>query len=317
MPTFTTSTIQLKDVTLSYTEWPGEKGPVICLPSFAGHKGSFIKIAESLAPAYHLFALDLRGRGDSDKPVEGYGFAYHSRDIFQFVDALGIDTFAIIGHSFGATVGTYLASIRPLRVRAIVMIEGGADPTERVLEAIRPALRHLDKHYPSMEAYLEAMRELPFYNNPWSPSLEEYLRQDVEVLSNGVVHPKASAEGLQRDLNLHFHYSMCLHFPFMQCPALFIRAGEGLLGGDQGHIFTEPETNAIVEWIPKGRRVDLPGANHYTLVLHDDPPVIPPIRTFLDEVLSKEMPPATGPPSTTFEKMSKAFSEPALKKTTD
>lgn len=306
MTTNKTSTIRLNDITLSYTEWPGEKGPVICLPSFAGHKGSFDKIAQSLAPAYHLFALDLRGRGDSDKPAEGYGFAYHARDILQFADALGFDTFAIIGHSFGATTGTYLASIRPLRVQAIVMIEGGADPTERVLEAIRPTLAHLDKHYPSMAAYLEAMRALPFYNNPWSETLEAYLRQDVEILSNGVVRPKALAEGLQRDLDLHFHYSMCLHFPFVQCPALFIRAGEGLLGGDRAHIFTGPETEAIVAWIPKGRRADVPGVNHYTLVLHDDPPVIPPIRAFLDEVLSEDVVPTIGAASDNFLKMRNA-----------
>ena len=304
MASFQTATIQLSDITLSYTEWPGEQGPVICLPSFAGHKGSFTKIAEGLAPTYHLFALDLRGRGDSDKPADGYGFAYHARDLLQFVDALGIDTFAIIGHSFGATVGTYLASIRPLRLRAIVLIEGGADPTERVLEAIRPTLRHLDKQYPSLAAYLEAMRALPFYNNPWSDSLERYLRQDVHVLPDGSVRPKASAEALQRDLDLHFHYSMCLHFPFVQCPALFIRAGEGLAGGERGHIFTEPETAAIVDWLPQGRRVDLPpGANHYTMVLHDDPPVLPPIREFLAEALNKNTAPPLGAASDNFLKM--------------
>ena len=40
------------------------------------------------------------------------------------------------------------------------LIEGGADPTGRVLEAIRPTLRHLDQQYPSLAAYLAAW--LPF-----------------------------------------------------------------------------------------------------------------------------------------------------------
>ena len=189
-------------------------------------------------------------------------------------------------------------------VSPTAQIEGGADPTERVLEAIRPTLRHLDQQYPSLAAYLEAMRALPFYNNPWSASLEEYLRQDIETQPNGTVRPKASAEGLQRDLDLHFQYSMCLHFPFVQCPALFIRAGEGLQGGDKGHIFTEPETDAIVEWIPQGRRVDLPpGANHYTMVLQDKPPISPPIRAFLDEVLQENTAPTMGAAADNFQKM--------------
>src|SRR3990172_3464382 len=140
---FSDHNIFIQDIHLSYREWHGERGPLICLSSLMGHKGSFDAVAERLAPEYHLFALDLRGRGDSDKPPQGYGFAYHAHDILSFADALGIDKFGIIGHSFGATVGVYLASIRPLRVQTLVMIDGGVDPKEEVLEAMRPALRRL------------------------------------------------------------------------------------------------------------------------------------------------------------------------------
>ncbi|MEW5958175.1 MAG: alpha/beta hydrolase [Chloroflexota bacterium] len=278
-----TSTIQLSDITLSYTEWPGRQGPLICLPGLSGHKGMFINIARSLAPTYHLFALDLRGRGDSDKPAQGYGFAYHSRDILRFAEAVGVDSFAIMGHSFGATLGVYLASIRPAKVRALVLIDGGADPKEEVLEAMRPALRRLDQTYASIETYLEAMRNIPFYR-PWNNTLEQYLRQEVELLPGGAVRPKASVAALDHDLDMHFYTSMCLHFPAVQCPVLFIRPRQGLLG-ERGHIFTEPEAAAVVAWMPHCRRVDLPDVNHYTMILQDDPPVIPPSRVFLDEML--------------------------------
>ena len=131
------ATIKLKDIKLAYTEWPGEKGPVICLPSITGHKGAFTNIAKILSPAYHFFALDLRGRGDSDKPGDGYGYAYHAHDILNFAEALGFSSFVLIGHSFGASVSTYLASIRPQQVRALVLLDGGADPKEEVLAAMR------------------------------------------------------------------------------------------------------------------------------------------------------------------------------------
>lgn len=276
-------TIQLDDINLSYTEWPGKKGPVICLPSLAGHKGTFTNIAGSLAPEYHLFALDLRGRGDSDKPSKSYGFAYHTRDILQFAHKLDFDSFAIIGHSFGATVGVYVASTRPDSVQAIVLMDGGGDPCQETLEAMRPMIDHLDRVYPTMEDYLEKMQALPFYH-PWSTALEQYLRDDVELLPNGAVCPKASAEALEQDLEIHFHRTMCLHLPQMRCPALFIRPGQGLLG-DRGYVFTEREVETIVKSIPGCQRVDLPNVNHYTMVLHDNPPVIPPIRAFLQEVI--------------------------------
>ena len=286
MPITNTAVADVNGITLSYREWPGEKGPVICLPSFAAHKGSFDRLGEALSPDYRVIALDLRGRGDSAKPSEGYGFAYHVRDILAFTRQLGIEKFSIIGHSFGATVGTYLASIQPAQVESIVLLEGGADPTERVLQAIRPTLVHLESPYPSMDDYLESMRSMSFYRGHWGRMLESYLREDVELLENGEVHPKAFAEGLHKDLDLHFHYSMCLHFPAMSCPAMFVRAGDGLLDKQRGHIFSEAETDAIVKWIPKGRRVDVAGVNHFTMLLNDESPLITPIKTFLDEVLS-------------------------------
>lgn len=281
-----TSTTQLDDISLSYSEWPGEKGPVVCLPSLTGHKGAYASLAQVLAPAYHLIALDLRGRGDSSKPAEGYGYAYHVQDILQFADRRGFHSFILLGHSFGATVAVYLASVRPDRVRAVVLLDGGADPKHEVTDAMRPLVNHLSTVYPSMEIYLEKMRGLPFYQ-PWQAGLERYLRADVETLTNGMVRPKASAAAILRELNLSACYSMCLHFPAILCPALFIRPGQGLLG-DQAHIFTEREAAAVVAWIRHCRRVDLPDVNHYTMLLHDDPPVAPSIRTFLSEVLREQ-----------------------------
>lgn len=279
-----TSTIDANGISLSYQHWPGEKGPIFCLPSLTGHKGSFASVAPRLAPEYDVYALDLRGRGDSGKPAEGYGFAYHTHDLLGFADALGFETFIIVGHSFGATVGVYLASIRPRRVQAIVMLEGGADPKDEILRAMRPLVRHLDKVYPSMDDYLAAMRAIPYFQ-PWNRTLETYLREDVRLAADGSVRAKTSPEAIARDLDIHFSYSMCLHFPAMRCPALFVRPTEGLLG-DRGHVFTEREVAAIVAWIPEGRWVDVRGANHYTMVLQDEPPVVPPIQAFLAEVLS-------------------------------
>ncbi|WP_029134265.1 alpha/beta hydrolase [Sedimenticola selenatireducens] len=280
-----TASAEVNGISLSYREWPGQGKTIICLPSFAAHKGSFDQLGAALSPRYRVMAMDLRGRGDSDKPEEGYGFAYHVSDILALTRQLGVEAFSIVGHSFGATVGTYLASIRPSLVEAIVLLEGGADPTERVLEAIRPSLVHLESPYPSMDVYLEAMRAMPFYGRQWGGMLENYLREDVYLLEDGAVQPKASAQGLHKDLDLHFLYSMCLHFPAMSCPALFVRADEGLIDARRGHIFTEAETEAIVRWIPKGQRLDIAGVNHFTLLLNDHNPLAGPVKSFFDQNL--------------------------------
>lgn len=279
---YTDHITNVNGINLSYREWQGKKGPLICLPSLMGHKGSFDALAERLAPEYHLFAFDLRGRGDSDKPQDGYGFAYHTRDILTFTEALAIEKFGMIGHSYGATVAVYLASIRPLLVQALVMIDGGVDPKEEVLEAMRPALRRLGSVYPSIQEYFQAMQELPYYA-PWNPALESVLRQDVETLPTGEVRSRTSAEHIERDLDLHFYYSMCVHFPTLQCPTMFIRPQQGLLG-NRAHVLDEREAAAFVNSIPKCWRVDLPDVNHFTMLLSDDPLVAPPIKAFLSTI---------------------------------
>lgn len=275
--------VRVNGLRLAYREWPGERGPLICLPHLTGHKGSFNRLAERLAPEYRVLTLDLRGRGDSAKPAEGYGFAYHARDVLAFADALNIETFTLIGHSFGATAAVYLASIRPDRVQAIVMLDGGADPKDAALRAMYPTIQRLGQAYPSLADYLAAQRAAPYFQ-PWSAALEAYFIEDAEMRPDGHVWSKSSAEAIAHDMDLHFLYCMCLHFTNLHCPALFVRPALGLLG-EKGHVFSESEAAAIVRNIPSCRRVDVPGVNHYTMLIHDEPPVIEPMKAFLDEVL--------------------------------
>jgi pimeloyl-ACP methyl ester carboxylesterase len=289
-----TQFVRVNGLRLAYREWPGRPGapPVVCLPHLTGHKGSFEWLAAALGPDYQVYALDLRGRGESDRPAEGYGFAYHAADVLGFAAALGLERFALVGHSFGATTAVYLASIRPQVVTALALLDGGADPREETLKAMYPTIHRLSETYASLEAYLEAMRAVPYFQ-PWDDSLERYFRDDAEVLADGRARSRSSAEAIRRDLDQHFLYSLCLHFPAVRCPALLARPALGLLG-ERGHVFSPREAEAIVAHIPRGQLVHVPGVNHYTLVLRADSPAPGLVRQFLDETAGGLMAPAAG-----------------------
>lgn len=267
---------------LCYRDWPGEKGPIVCLHSLTGHKGSFDSLAGRLSPEYRLLAMDFRGRGDSSKPPLPYGFAYHARDIIGLTQSIGVQDFILIGHSFGATTGVYLASIRPNHVRAAVLLDGGADPHEGTMRSFQSSIDRLDKTYANFGEYLQAVKSSGLYT-PWTESIVDYLRAGVNTLADGGVRPKADRQAITEDLRAHFDYSMCLHFPNLRCPVLFVRPTEGLLG-EKGHVYTPAEAENIAAEIPDCRRIDVEGVNHYTLLIHDDPPVLGPIRDFLEEV---------------------------------
>jgi pimeloyl-ACP methyl ester carboxylesterase len=266
---------------LAYAEWPGRPGaqPILCLPHLTGHKGAFTALASQLSPDYHVYALDLRGRGESDHPAEGYGFAYHAADIAAFIAAHGLERVTLLGHSFGATTAVYLASIRPKLVQALVLMDGGADPKTETLRAMYATIERLEQVYPSLDAYLAAMRGLP-YHQPWDGASEQYFREEVEPLPGGGVRSRSSAAAIRRELDQHAFYSLCLHFPALRCPTLFLRPNQGLLG-ERGHVFSEAEAKAIVASMPRATRADVSDANHYTMLIRDEPPVLLAIHAFL------------------------------------
>ena len=268
-------------IKLAYYDWPGDSGPILCVPSITGHKGTFTAVAEQLAPRYRVISLDLRGRCDSDKPESGYGFAYHARDIIAFADAMGLKTFVLMGHSFGATASVYTAVLHSGRVKALVLLDGGADPKAETLRAMYPAVKRLNKVYSSMDEYLKAQRSIS-YHKPWTHTLEQYLIEDVEMLPDGTVRSKSSAVAIEHDLDMHFWDNVWFHLPHLHCPALFLRPQEGLLG-TSGHVYSEEDAAKLVKQIPDCRYETVAGGNHYTFLLQDNPPVLPFIEKFLEE----------------------------------
>ena len=268
-------------VKLAYYDWPGERGPIVCIPSITGHKGTFAALADRLAPQYRVVSLDLRGRCDSDKPESGYGFAYHARDMIAFADALGFEAFTLVGHSFGATASVYTAALHPKRVKALVLLDGGADPKAETLRAMYPSVKRLSKTYPSMDEYLKAQRAIT-YHKPWTGGLENYLREDMLTQSDGSVRSKSSAAAIEHDLDMHFWDNVWFHLPHLRCPALVLRPQDGLLG-TTGHVYSNDEATNLVKQIPNCRYEIVSGGNHYTFLIQDNPPVAPFIEKFLAE----------------------------------
>lgn len=77
-----------------------------------------------------VITLDLRGHGESDKPVDGDSYAPEllGADVLAVVDSAGADRVDLIGYSMGNRVVSAFASVAPERVRRVVI--GGAGPHE-------------------------------------------------------------------------------------------------------------------------------------------------------------------------------------------
>lgn len=77
-----------------------------------------------------VITLDLRGHGESDKPVDGASYSPEllGADLLAVVESAGADKVDLIGYSMGNRVVSALASFAPERVRRVVI--GGAGPHE-------------------------------------------------------------------------------------------------------------------------------------------------------------------------------------------
>ena len=83
-----------------------------------------------LAAGRTVVTLDLRGHGESDKPVDADSYAPEllGADLRSVLDSAGASTADAIGYSMGNRVISALTQLAPERVRRVVI--GGAGPRE-------------------------------------------------------------------------------------------------------------------------------------------------------------------------------------------
>ncbi|GGR92944.1 hydrolase [Micromonospora fulviviridis] len=86
----------------------GSGSPVVLLHGFPQTHLMWRHVAADLAADHTVICPDLRGYGDSDKPVDTDGTAYAKRtmaaDVVALARALGHERFALAGHDRGALV---------------------------------------------------------------------------------------------------------------------------------------------------------------------------------------------------------------------
>ena len=116
----------------------------LALHGWLDNAASFIPLAAHL-PGVQLAAPDLPGHGRSAHLAPGaeYTSGVAVNAVLDIADALGWDTFSLLGHSMGAGIASLVAASVPDRVRRLVAIEalgGLAETVERTADRWREAI---------------------------------------------------------------------------------------------------------------------------------------------------------------------------------
>jgi haloacetate dehalogenase len=126
-PGFRRQTIETSGTTINVLVG-GDGPPVLLLHGYPQTHVEWRKIAPELAKHYRLVIPDLRGYGDSGKPLDGDNHINYSKramalDQVEVMEKLGFKQFAMVSHDRGARVGHRLALDHPDRLTKLVMMD--------------------------------------------------------------------------------------------------------------------------------------------------------------------------------------------------
>ena len=97
-----------------YLSWSEEHSELPCallLHGITSSALSWIRVAPALADRYRVYALDMRGHGDSIKPSKGaYSLRHSADDAAAFMNDLDLERPILMGHSWGGATAMVLAS---------------------------------------------------------------------------------------------------------------------------------------------------------------------------------------------------------------
>lgn len=274
------------DLTFHYVQWGTQGSPIIFIHGLTANAFCFQAFADDLANNHRVFAYDLRGRGDSDKPQSGYSVPLHVVDLAELIKELELDRPVVVGHSLGALIGLYFAAHYPEKLSKLILIDAGAPLAWKTPEEqpawLTASISRLGTPTPSFEEYKQRLKAAPFLGPYWNNYVDLYFEHDVRFQSDGSVVAKAYREGILEEGKNSIENKPEEQWKDVSVPTLLLRAGQGLFF-DNDQLLSEQAAAAIQHGIKNCRYVNFPKLNHYTIAFGIESDPSTEIRNFIEE----------------------------------
>jgi pimeloyl-ACP methyl ester carboxylesterase len=228
---------------MTYVEAGDPAGPAtLLLHGYTDNSRSWSLLAPHLADR-RLIMLDLRGHGGSAAPACCYGPDSMAHDVAQVMDALGIPTADVIGHSMGSVTAATLAAWYPEKVRKLVLIS-------TAVEMPTGATDWLWDNVPSLPDPIDPNSQfmLDWYWNP-NPVPADFIDRER---AESAATPRAAWMGVLRGLTA---MDLGKVAPDVSQPTL-------ILWGDQDGFFDAASQEVVRAAYPKAAYEAFPGFGH-------------------------------------------------------
>lgn len=267
---------------LHFWDWGQDGKPaLILIHGGLDHARNWDWVARALREYFHVYALDLRGHGNSQwAPGALYSVAEHVLDLSALADIIDDFPIYLVGHSLGGVITLLYSGVYSGRVRKAVSIEGLGPPASHRVH--RPASER-------MRDWIERIRETERREGRTYENIEAAVARMKDA------NPHLSDE-VARHLTLHgtnWNADGSLIWKFDNYARPFAPYGHNLddMGEILGQIscpvllfwgmeswFADPESDGRAARVKNHRLIKVPGAGHW--VHHDQ------LDIFLRETVS-------------------------------
>jgi pimeloyl-ACP methyl ester carboxylesterase len=200
---------------------------------------------QGLADRYRLVAFDNRGSGRSPLTEEPLSVASMADDAAQVLDARGVGSAHVVGHSGGSLVAQELALRRPDLVRSLTLVGTWARPDE-YFRSMTASWRWMAAAAPSPRALLAA-----FFLWLYTPAAHaDGTVEQAVVDAMAFPHPQ-TPEGFLGQLDAFMDYDALDRLAGIAAPTLVL-AGELDIAAPPrlGRLVAEQVANAEFETLP-------------------------------------------------------------------
>ncbi|WP_297080999.1 alpha/beta fold hydrolase [uncultured Demequina sp.] len=251
-------------------------GAVVLIHGVTASHLAFAHVVPHLSNAL-VIAPDLRGRGRSAGVGSAAGMAAHADDIVAALDALGVESATVVGHSMGGFVAMVLAHRHPDRVARTLLVDGGLPldvpanvPPEVLVGAILgPTAERLSMRFADLDAYLDYWRPHPAFAASWDEQLEAYFAYDL-VPEGEEYRAATSLEVTVADTaDMIEGNALRDAIAAVEPPMRLVTVGRGLLNEEPG-LYAPDYLERVLADLPAIEHQRIDGFNHYTIVMSPD-----------------------------------------------
>jgi esterase len=235
---------------LAATAHGGDGPPLLVLHGVFGSSRNWSSVAQRLAGAHRVLALDARNHGASPW-AETMSYAEMVEDVAQSRRTRSLGRVTLLGHSMGGKTAMLDALEHPDEIERLVVVDVAPASYPPVLAAYARAMREVDLTGVTRRAEIDARLAgaIP------DPGDRAFLRQNL-VLEEGGARWRLNLPVIER--------AMPVISGFPAIPAGRAYCGPTLFIGGAASSYIRPEHRATIERLfPKAAIVHIPEAGHW------------------------------------------------------